>query len=356
VPVGLVPCPTLAVVIGMALMLQGLGSRTLSLTLGITGMFYGMVGVWRLGVALDGFLIIGSALMLLYGVTGRRAVADDGTPSKVVDIPHFCEGIVFDAAGDFYVSDVMEGTIYRVTKNRKVLPWGRTKLPNGHKILPDGTHLVCDAAEKAIVRLDAHGAIIGRASSGWNGEPLLGPNDVTLDGRGGFYFTDPEGSGIQNPVGSVYYVDSAGVTRRVIHGLAYPNGLVVRPGGKELLIGEGERNRILSYEILSPGKVGAMRVLIDLPAKTGEQIDNHPDGMALDASGNLYVAHYGMGKVQVVSPDGRLVKSLDAGNLSCSNVAFGGPGMNQLFITGSLRDQDSPGAVFVLDLHGVRGY
>ncbi len=282
-------------------------------------------------------------------------VKDEGVPVKFVDVPHFCEGIVFDAAGDFFVSDLKEGTIYRVTQDRKVVAWTRTKRPNGHKILPDGTHLVCDAEEKAVLRLDAKGNMIGRASSGSEGEPLLGPNDVTLDGNGGFYFTDPEGSGVENPIGSVYYVDQAGVTHRVIQGLAYPNGIVVRPDGKTLLVGEGEGNRILSYEILAPGKVGPMRVLIDLPTKTGKQIENHADGMALDEAGNLYVAHYGMGKVQVVGPDGRLVRSYDAGNMSSSNVAFGGPDMNQLYITGSLGDQETPGAVFRLELQGVRG-
>jgi gluconolactonase len=354
-PTGLIPCPTVSAVIGIALILNGLGSRALSLTLGVTGMFYGVVGVSRLGVAIDWFLVGGSVLMLLYAAIGNRSLAHDNAPKKFVDIPHFCEGVVFDAAGDFYVSDMMEGTIYRVTDDRTVIVWGRTKRPNGHKIMPDGTHLVCDAAEKAVLRLDAGGNVIGRVSSGWQGEPLLGPNDVTLDGIGGFYFTDPEGSGVLTPIGAVYYVDSAGVTHRVLHGLAYPNGLVVRPDGKTLLVGEGERNRILSYEILSPGKVGPARVLIDLPARSGKQIDNHPDGMTLDESGNLYIAHYGMGKIQVVSPDGRLVKSLDAGNLSCSNVAFAGRGMNQLYITGSLQEQQSPGAVFVIDLHGVRG-
>ena len=58
-----------------------------------------------------------------------------------------------------------------------------------------------------------------------------------------------------------------------------------RSDGKTRLVGEGERNRILWYWVLSPGKVGPMRVLITLPAKTGKQIDNHPDGMTLDESG-----------------------------------------------------------------------
>ncbi len=67
-PTGLIPCPTLSVVIGMVLIFNGLGSRALSLTLGITGLFYGVIGIWRLGVEIDWFLVVGSALILLHNV------------------------------------------------------------------------------------------------------------------------------------------------------------------------------------------------------------------------------------------------------------------------------------------------
>jgi len=62
-PVGLVPCPTLAVAIGFALLGNGLGSRVWSLTLAALGLFYGLFGVLRLGVFLDVGLV-GGALAL----------------------------------------------------------------------------------------------------------------------------------------------------------------------------------------------------------------------------------------------------------------------------------------------------
>jgi len=85
------------------------------------------------------------------------------------------------------------------------------------------------------------------------------------------------------------------------------------------------------------------------------QIDNQPDGMCLDAAGNLYVAHYGMKQVQVLSPAGKLLARYDGGNLTTSNVAFGGPKMDQLFVTGALGNYEgSKGGLFRLDL-GVQG-
>ena len=132
-------------------------------------------------------------------------------------------------------------------------------------------------------------------------------------------------------------------------GLAYPNGIVLTSNRRRLLVAESQKNRILFYEVLSPGKVGPMQVFADLPSKEGEQIDNQPDGICLDAAGNLYVAHYGMRQVQVLDPEGKLIRRYPGGNLTTSNCAFGGPKLDQLFVTGR-----RPGALFRLDL-GVPG-
>jgi gluconolactonase len=88
---------------------------------------------------------------------------------------------------------------------------------------------------------------------------------------------------------------------------------------------------------------------VKLPENGEGQVDNQPDGIALDAAGNLYVAHYGMRQVQVISPDGTVIRRYPGGNLTTSNVAFAGPRMDQLYVTGG-----EPGALFRLDL-GVKG-
>jgi len=275
-------------------------------------------------------------------------------PVKIAEVPGYCEGIVFDRAGVGYVSDTQHGTIYSVTTDGKTAVWAKTTAPNGHKILKDGTHLVCDKG--AVLHLDAAGTRLADASNECDGKPLRAPNDLTIDPGGGFYFTDPGGSNRQNPIGTVHYVEPQGKTHLVAQGLAFPNGVVLRPDGKTLVVGESERNRVLVYPVISPGKLGPQQVFADLPSKQGDQIENAPDGMALDEEGNLFIAHYGMHTVQVLSPEGKLLRSYPGGNLTTSNVAFWGPNMDQLFITGALADEKtSRGAIWRLDLKGVRG-
>lgn len=63
-PVGLVPCPTLSVAIGLALLAGGVGPRSWTIVLVALGMFYGLFGLFRLGVVLDSGLVIGALALV----------------------------------------------------------------------------------------------------------------------------------------------------------------------------------------------------------------------------------------------------------------------------------------------------
>jgi len=301
-----------------------------------------------IGRFLGGLVILGLTLT-------PAAAADLPDPSRVetvklFEVPNYCEGVVFDHAGKGYIS--WKETITQFTLDGKHTAWAKTGAPNGHKILADGTHLVCDASHHAVLHLDAEGKMLEPASKECDDKPLRGPNDLTLDTKnGGFYFTDPGESGKDNLIGTVHYVDAKGKTYLVAGRLAYSNGIVLTTDGKRLLVAESQKNRVLEYPILSPGKAGPMKVFADLPKNAnGRWEDNQPDGMCLDAAGNLYVAHYGMKQVQVLGPEGKLLASYDGGNRTTSNVAFGGPNMDQLFITGGLDAESGPGGLFRIDL------
>lgn len=272
-------------------------------------------------------------------------------PVKIADVPGFCEGVVFDRSGTLYVSHMTGGTIYSVAPDGQLTAWARElSEPNGHKILPDGTHLVCDGGKHAVLHLAADGSLLGTAAAESGGKPLQAPNDLTIDGHGGFYFTDPGSSWVEDPTGTVHYVDSAGTVQTVLDGLAYPNGLVIRPDGKTMLLGESGTNHILSLRIAAPGKLEDKRTFAELPPPEEQGAEGLPDGMCLDDAGNLYVAHFGMGRIEVLNSSGMIIRRYKAGNLTASNVVFGGPNRDQLYITGALREQSSPGAVFRLDL------
>src|SRR5262245_31863049 len=66
-------------------------------------------------------------------------------------VPRYCEGVCFDHQGNGYIS--WEKSITKFSLDGKNAVWAETGAPNGHKILADGTHLVCDASQHAVLHL-----------------------------------------------------------------------------------------------------------------------------------------------------------------------------------------------------------
>jgi hypothetical protein len=71
-PVGLIPCPTLSILIGFLLLYNGFGSQSLTLTFVVFGLFYGIFGVLKLAVYLDIFLVFGTISLLVKYIMSIR--------------------------------------------------------------------------------------------------------------------------------------------------------------------------------------------------------------------------------------------------------------------------------------------
>jgi gluconolactonase len=137
---------------------------------------------------------------------------------------------------------------------------------------------------------------------------------------------------------------------QVADSLCYPNGVVVRADGRMLFVSDSCNNRVYSYQIAAPGVLTSRSVFAVLPDSGKCDLD----GMTLDAAGRLFVAHNGCGRIEVLSSHGRLLRRYAAGNRLASNVAFGGPGLGHLYVTGSPGRKSGPGALYRLEL-GIRG-
>ena len=132
-------------------------------------------------------------------LTAQELPAPDKTKTvELFRVPNYCEGVCFDHDGNGYIS--WGKSITKFSLDGKNAVWAETGAPNGHKILADGTHLVCDASQHAVLHLAADGKMLDPASKECDGKPLRGPNDLTLDTpNGGFYFSDPGGSSHRQP-------------------------------------------------------------------------------------------------------------------------------------------------------------
>jgi len=255
--------------------------------------------------------------------------------------PGYSEGPTWRNGEVFFCS----GALWRVDANKKLHKYLEIN-PAGTVLRGDGHLLVADNKHKAIVDLSPEGKL-GIVADQFQGKPLRGLNDLTVDAKGNIYWSDPEGSSAKNPIGYVYRVRPDGRVDQVARGLAFPNGLDVDPASKFLYVIESQTQKILRYPITDDG-LGKGEVFYDLGGSGG-------DGCAFDAEGNLWVADFhrpdsGKGRITVLSPDGKVLAYLPLPTKVVSNIAFGGKNHDEIFCTTG----DPPG-VFHAKV-GVKGF
>jgi sugar lactone lactonase YvrE len=83
----------------------------------------------------------------------------------------------------------------------------------------------------------------------------------------------------------------------------------------------------------SPGTIADGRVLVDVPEEVAA-----PDGLTVDADGDLWVALFGGGRVHRYSPDGGLRQVLRVPAAETTSCASAGPGMSRLYVTTATED------------------
>lgn len=266
---------------------------------------------------------------------------------KIADLEFYTEGPVLDEEGNLYFSTLAGGSIMQLSTDGSLSSWASLKCPNGQRILENGHHLVCDTHAKSIVELDREGKVLRhKVHATCSNRPFDTPNDLIMDEYGGFYFTDSV-----RYEGQVFYVGKDGKEKLVFSDLDFPNGIALSPDGLHLFVAESYTNRILVAEVAEPGVTkGLPEVFVDLPSNphpTDPQrmpyTANLPDGIAFDNKGRLWVAHYGMGALQVVGVTGHFIDSVPTGIPATSNLCFASD-YNSIFVTGG-SGEPGPGMI-----------
>jgi sugar lactone lactonase YvrE len=129
--------------------------------------------------------------------------------------------------------------------------------------------------------------------------------------------------------GALYLLDRSGQTEQVLDGMTIPNGVGWSPDGRTMyLVDSGPR--VVHAFAFDPegGTISGGRVLVTVPEDLGA-----PDGMTVDAAGDLWVAIYGGGQVRRYSPDGDLLGVFTVPGRQSTCCAFGGAGLHRLYVT-----------------------
>ncbi|ASR39662.1 gluconolactonase [Prauserella marina] len=208
---------------------------------------------------------------------------------------------------------------------------------NGHSVDHAGRLLSCEQGNRRVTRTEHDGSITVLADR-WNGKRLNSPNDLVERSDGSIWFTDPsygidsdyEGHKAESEIGGchVYRVDQhTGEVAIVADDFTRPNGLAFSVDERKLYIADtrAEPSHIRVFDVVDGGRLVGGDIFATCDA-------GRFDGVRLDTEGRVWAAaHDGL---HCFDPDSTLLGKLRIPEV-VSNLTFGGPKRNELFITAS---------------------
>ena len=256
------------------------------------------------------------------------------------------EGPRTDEHNRLYFSDVRGGGVFRrspdgqietlIPKDRKAV--GGIALNKGGGMLVTGLSLA---------RWDEQSGQVTEIFSDWDGKPLFGLNDLTIDDQGsiwvGSFGCDINKFDFKStpPPGSLFRVDPSGQVTHLWEGVEVTNGLGFNADRSLLYHCDSTTRAVWVYEVRADRTVSDRQLFAKLP-------DGMPDGMTVDVEGGVWVAVVaGSGEVVRFKSDGTLDRRINIPAKTITSVAFGGPDMCDLYVVTANNDQrDLKGTVF----------
>ena len=233
----------------------------------------------------------------------------------------FIEGPLWRPSNALWFSDVVGNVVRQWTPDDKVteilrpggydgtaLPADGYNGPNGMIADKDGAVLLCQHGNRRIVRIDKDMRVTTLVDK-FEGKKLNSPNDMVYHSDGSLYFTDPPyglPKGDEDPAKELkfngVYRLAKGKLQLLIKDMTRPNGIALSPDEKTLYVANSDplRKLWMRYDVAADGTVKNGKVFADV---TAEKEDGLPDGMKVDAQGNVYAT--GPGGVWVFAADGK---------------------------------------------------
>ncbi len=253
--------------------------------------------------------------------------------------------------GFLLFSDVPRNTVYRWREGAGIdvylRPSGYTGLTpragepgsNGLVRDPEGRLVLMQHGDRRAARLMSDCWSFETLADRFEGKRFNSPNDAVYDQAGNLYFTDPpyglpknvNDPGKELDFQGVYRLSAGGELTVLTRELSRPNGIAVAPDQKTLYVANSDPQQAIwkAYPLSADGSLGDGHVVFDATAWVGRERPGLPDGMKVDAAGNLFAT--GPGGVHLFSPDGTHLGTIRTG-VATANCGFGNDG-STLYIT-----------------------
>jgi sugar lactone lactonase YvrE len=131
--------------------------------------------------------------------------------------------------------------------------------------------------------------------------------------------------------GALYRLDPDGTAQEILRDVTISNGLAWTPDGTTMYFIDTPTQRVDAFDAdPATGAIANRRSIVEVPVSAGM-----PDGMTIDDEGGLWVAMWNGWAVHRYTPEGRLDTIVELPCAQVTSCAFGGPGLDELYITSS---------------------
>ena len=251
-------------------------------------------------------------------------------PEVIADGFRFTEGPYWHSDGYLIFSDIPANVVFRWTEDEGTSvflePSGNS---NGITMDPDG-HIVVAQHAGRVSRLKADGTPVPIVEQ-YEGMRLNSPNDLVYHSNGTLFFTDPS-FGVSDEdreldFSGVYRLGTDGDLAVIFSDFDLPNGIALSPDESVLYFNDTATGNIVRMDVDADGHVGGAVLF----ATVGEWSQyGAADGMKTDADGRVYTT--GPGRLHVFDAGGAELQTVPF-EQPITNLAWGGPSRNELYIT-----------------------
>jgi sugar lactone lactonase YvrE len=227
--------------------------------------------------------------------------------------------------GALFVSDMHAHKLIKLTLDGRVETLATLDdRPGGLGFLPDGRLLVVSQLEKKLLVWDG-GRLLPYADLTLSrGEA----NDLVVDSKGRGYVScfgfDLHGGAAPAPA-PLLFVDEHAAVRIVADELMFPNGMVLTPDERTLIVAETGGARLTAYDVAADGSLSGRRLFADLDGRA-------PDGICLDAEGAVWAASFFSGEFVRVADGGKVLEIVDVGQKRAVACMLGGDDRRELLM------------------------
>lgn len=222
---------------------------------------------------------------------------------------------------DFYSHRVMTIDLRGAAETVAHVP----QRPSGLGWTPDATMLIVSMLDRRLLKLEGGELRLLADLSALATGPC---NDMVVDAAGRAYvgnFGFDRHAGEPQRTTCLIRVDPDGSVRRAADDLLFPNGTVITPDGKTLVVAETYANRLTGFDIREDGSLAARRLFARLEGC-------FPDGICLDAEGAIWVTDARSHRVLRVFEGGRVERTIATGDRTAFACMLGGEDRCSLFL------------------------